>query len=64
MTAAESHAELGQVLAGARHGRRSPEEIIIFDSTGTGLQDAAASAAIYERCRGSRSVQSVALAAT
>lgn len=64
MTAAESHAELGQVLAGARHGRRSPEEIIIFDSTGTGLQDAAASAAIYERCRGNRSVQSVALAAT
>ena len=62
MTEADVHAELAEVVAGTRRGRRSPEEIIIFDSTGTGLQDVAASAAIYERCTGSRSVHSIALA--
>jgi ornithine cyclodeaminase/alanine dehydrogenase-like protein (mu-crystallin family) len=62
MTEADVHAELGDVLVGARPGRRSPDEIIIFDSTGTGLQDVAASAAIYERCSGDRTVASIALA--
>ena len=61
MSAADVHAELGQLLAGAKAGRSSPEEIIIFDSTGTGLQDVAASAAIYERCLSDRSIRSVAL---
>jgi alanine dehydrogenase len=42
--------ELGQLLAGNSPGRGSPEEIIIFDSTGVGTQDVAAAAAIYERC--------------
>jgi ornithine cyclodeaminase/alanine dehydrogenase-like protein (mu-crystallin family) len=54
-------AELAEVLTGATQGRRSPEEIIIFDSTGTGLQDVAAAAAIYQRCAG-RGVASVSLA--
>ena len=63
MTAADVHAELGELLVGAKAGRASPEEIIIFDSTGTGLQDVAAAAAIYERCSGDGSVQSVALSA-
>jgi ornithine cyclodeaminase/alanine dehydrogenase-like protein (mu-crystallin family) len=63
MREAEVHAELGQVLVGAKAGRSSPEEIIIFDSTGTGLQDAAAAAAIYERCSSDQLVQSVALGA-
>lgn len=62
MTDADVHAELGQVLVGAKSGRRSPEEVIIFDSTGTGLQDVAAAAAIHERCRGSELAQAVALA--
>jgi ornithine cyclodeaminase/alanine dehydrogenase-like protein (mu-crystallin family) len=61
MTLADVHAELGQLLVGAKSGRTDPEEIIIFDSTGTGLQDVAAAAAIYERCREDASVQSVAL---
>lgn len=61
MTEAGVHAELGEVLVGARRGRKSPDEIIIFDSTGTGFQDVAAAAAIYERCSGSRSVRSIAL---
>jgi len=63
MTEADVFADLGQLLAGERAGRCSPQEIIIFDSTGTGLQDVAAAAAIYERCSGDSSVQSVALSA-
>lgn len=63
MTVAEVHAELGEVLVGAKTGRRSPEEIIIFDSTGTGLQDVAAAAVIYERCHSSDSIESIALGA-
>jgi ornithine cyclodeaminase/alanine dehydrogenase-like protein (mu-crystallin family) len=46
---ADVHAELADVLGGAREGRRSADEIILFDSTGTGLLDVAVSAAIYER---------------
>ncbi len=49
MTAAQVRGELGAVIAGRVIGRRSPEEIIVFDSTGTALQDVAAAAAVYER---------------
>jgi ornithine cyclodeaminase/alanine dehydrogenase-like protein (mu-crystallin family) len=50
MTVADVHAELGQLLVGSRPGRSSPDEVFIFDSTGTGIQDVAAVAALYERC--------------
>jgi ornithine cyclodeaminase/alanine dehydrogenase-like protein (mu-crystallin family) len=50
MTVADVHAELGQLLVGSRAGRSSPDEVFIFDSTGTGIQDVAAVAALYERC--------------
>ena len=43
------HAELGQIIAGLKPGRESNEEIIIFDSTGTALQDVAAAAIVYEK---------------
>lgn len=43
------HAELGEIVAGRKPGRTSKEEIAIFDSTGTALQDVAAAAAVYER---------------
>ena len=43
------HAELGEVIAGKRAGRTSDDEIIVFDSTGTALQDVAAAALVYER---------------
>jgi alanine dehydrogenase len=43
------YAELGELIAGKHPGRVKPEEIIIFDSTGTALQDVAAAAAVYER---------------
>ncbi|HWT03183.1 MAG TPA: ornithine cyclodeaminase family protein [Pyrinomonadaceae bacterium] len=43
------HAELGEVLAGVKPGRTSPEETIVFDSTGMALQDVVAAAAVYEK---------------
>lgn len=49
MTAGDVLAELGQVIAGERPGRRSGEEVFIFDSTGTALQDVAAAALVYDR---------------
>jgi ornithine cyclodeaminase/alanine dehydrogenase len=39
--------ELGDLIAGRIPGRMSDEEITIFDSTGTALQDTAAAAAAY-----------------
>jgi alanine dehydrogenase len=49
MTRADVHAELGQVVAGIMPARRRDDEIIVFDSTGTALQDVAAAAAVYRR---------------
>jgi alanine dehydrogenase len=49
LTRADAHAELGEVISGAKPGRTCPEEIIIFDSTGTALQDVAAAAVVYEK---------------
>ena len=43
------HAELGEVVVGRKAGRDSEDEVIIFDSTGTALQDAAAAAIVYEK---------------
>jgi ornithine cyclodeaminase/alanine dehydrogenase-like protein (mu-crystallin family) len=49
MSREDVHAELADVVAGTRPGRRTADEIIIFDSTGTALQDAAAASAVYSR---------------
>lgn len=49
LTRAEVHAELGEVIAGKKPGRTSADEIIVFDSTGTALQDVASAAIVYER---------------
>lgn len=52
MRAEDVRAELGAVVAGRAPGRRSREEITIFDSTGIALQDLAAAVAVYERASG------------
>jgi alanine dehydrogenase len=52
LTRADVHAELGDVVTGRKPGRSSADEVIVFDSTGMALQDAAAAAAIYERVLG------------
>jgi alanine dehydrogenase len=49
MKPTEVHAELGEVVAGVKRGRTSPEEVTIFDSTGMALQDVAAAALVYEK---------------
>ena len=43
------HAELGEVITGRKPGRAGDDETIVFDSTGTGIQDVAASIAAYRR---------------
>lgn len=49
MTREGVHAELGEIVAGRKPGRRSDDETIVFDSTGTALQDAAAAVLVYEK---------------
>ena len=62
MSAGEVHAELGEVIAGRKPGRERPDEIIVFDSTGTGLQDVAAAIAAYEEAGMRGKLQTFALA--
>ena len=55
MTAADVHAELGEIVTGHKPGRARNDEITLFDSTGVAIQDVAAAAWAYERsCCGSR----------
>lgn len=42
ITAGHVHAELGELVAGTRPGRRSPEQITLYKSVGVAVQDAAA----------------------
>ena len=49
MSRTDVHGELADLVVGRKPGRRSPEEITIFDSTGTALQDVAASVVAYEK---------------
>lgn len=49
MGKSDVYAELGAILAGRTPGRTSAEEIIIFDSTGTALQDVAAASVVYQK---------------
>jgi ornithine cyclodeaminase/alanine dehydrogenase-like protein (mu-crystallin family) len=48
MTSEHIYAELGEVLAGDKPGRESPEEITLFKSVGIAVQDVAAAAAVLE----------------
>jgi len=49
LTRQRVHAELADVVAGRRPGRTREDEITIFDSSGTALQDVAAAVAVYEK---------------
>jgi ornithine cyclodeaminase/alanine dehydrogenase len=49
VTLSDVYAELGEIVIGKKKGRESEKEIIIFDSTGTALQDVAAAAIVYEK---------------
>lgn len=49
------HAELGEIVVGRKRGRSRADEITVFDSTGTGLQDVAAAIATYRRALSEKS---------
>jgi ornithine cyclodeaminase/alanine dehydrogenase-like protein (mu-crystallin family) len=51
MSTADIHAELGDLVSGHKSGRTTPDEIMIFDGCGLGIQDVAASARAYELAR-------------
>jgi alanine dehydrogenase len=41
--------EVGEILAGTRPGRASPEELTVYKSTGHAVEDAAAAGLVYRR---------------
>lgn len=51
MTPSQVYAELAELIGGQKPGRASDEEITIFDSSGTAIQDVAAAALVHERAR-------------
>jgi ornithine cyclodeaminase/alanine dehydrogenase len=48
LTRERIHAALGEVVAGDKPGRESPDEITVFDSTGLAVQDVALARVVYE----------------
>ena len=60
MRAEDVHAGLGTLVIGDAVGRTSKDQVFVFDSTGTALQDVAAAAAIYERVCGQGGFRSFA----
>ena len=48
-TVNDVHAELGEVVVGRKPGRSRSEELIVFDSTGTAIQDVATAVTIWQR---------------
>ena len=63
MTADRVHAELAELVTGRKPGRAAADEIWLFDSTGTALQDVAAAVTIHRRALALGSCRSVSLAA-
>jgi alanine dehydrogenase len=49
MCESDVYSELGAIVAGTRPGRTSADELIVFDSTGTALQDAAVARLAWTR---------------
>ncbi len=48
LVAREQVTQLGEVLTGTAEGRRSDDEVTLFDSTGLAIQDLAIAQAVYE----------------
>lgn len=51
ITPAHIHSEIGELVAGTRPGRSSPEQITLYKSVGVAVQDAAAAALVLSRAR-------------
>jgi alanine dehydrogenase len=45
------YGSLGEIVAGKKPGRQTPEEITVFDSTGLIIQDLALGLAVYQRAK-------------
>jgi thiomorpholine-carboxylate dehydrogenase len=52
LSGAEIHAELGEILAGAKPARAG--ETTVFDSVGIAVEDIAAAHLVYQAARGGR----------
>lgn len=55
MTRDDVVAELGDIVAGSVHPGLEEDDVVVFDSTGSAIQDVAAAGIIYERARAVRS---------
>ena len=51
LTPEQIYGSLGEIVAGKKPGRESPEEITVFDSTGLIIQDLALGLAVYQRAQ-------------
>ncbi len=56
------HAELAEIVAGAKAGRTHDDEIFVFDSTGTAIQDVASAAIVFQRASAGNFGTRIALA--
>jgi ornithine cyclodeaminase len=54
-------AELGEIVAGQKPGRRSENEIIVCDLTGVGVQDVAAASFVIRRAQAASRGRHIAL---
>src|SRR4029079_11988326 len=63
MTASDVHAELADVIVGRKPGRSRSDQTIVFDSTGTAIQDVASAVAIWQRALASNVGSSIQLGA-
>ena len=51
LVGADVQAEIGEVLAGTRPGRNSPQDITLYKSVGVAVQDAVAARLVYDAAR-------------
>lgn len=51
MTEKDVRGDLAGLVSGSAKGRTSDDEVIVFDSTGTGIQDVASVAVLFDRAR-------------
>lgn len=51
ISAEHVHAELGELAAGTRPGRRSPDQVTLYKSVGVAVQDAAAAGLVIAAAR-------------
>jgi len=61
ITEEDIYGELGELITGKIDGRSSDDEIFIYDSTGTAIQDIACAAFIYEKLKDSDQIAGINL---